>query len=105
MNEKLLSSSEFISRIYSTGSNKSLIDQANESGVEKKEKYLFENENLIPIDWSLKIRARYSSTEKFTCYSGIRSQHETEALLNYSRFDMFYNNLNNSKNVIYDINI
>ncbi len=46
------------------------------------------------------MRVRFSSTEKFTCYSGIRSQHETEALLNYSRFDMYYNNLNESKNVL-----
>lgn len=55
--------------------------------------YLFEHTDLLPTDWSLKTRLRFLSTVPFSCYSGIKSQHESEAILNYSKFNMFYKNL------------
>lgn len=62
--------------------------------AKKQVSYQFESENLMPIDWSLKTRLRFLSTRPFTCYNGIKSQHESEAILNYSKFNLFYENLN-----------
>jgi hypothetical protein len=74
--------------------NNSESNNKKDSKEEVKIQYRFENEKLLPIDWSLKTRLRFVSTKPFTCYNGIKSQHESEALINYSKFNCFYQNLN-----------
>ncbi len=82
-----------ISNIYYsnlTSAHFSLNEPKKEVVEEPKVIYLFEDKKLIPIDWSLKVRLRFLSTRPFTCYSGIKSNHESEAILNYSKFNGFY---------------
>ena len=61
---------------------------------EEAEVFAFEHETLVPIDWSLKTRLRFLSTKPFSCNSGVKSQHESEAISNYAYFKSFYSNLN-----------
>ena len=61
--------------------------------TEPKITFNFENENLLPIDWTLKTRLRFLSSRTFSCNMAIKSQHESEAILNYSKFTTFYSNL------------
>ena len=60
---------------------------------------LYENENILPIDWSLKTRLRFLSKMPFSCYSGIKSQQESEAILNFSKFNSFFKHLEATKDV------
>ncbi len=97
--------SSFITKLYSSESftvAERSLETAPTEPV-KKETYLFESENLLPIDWSLKTRVRFLSTKQFSCYSGIRSQHESEALLNYSKYNGFYASLEENKYVCWDL--
>ena len=63
---------------------------------------LFENANLIPIDWSLKTRLRFSSKRQFKCCNNLKSIHESQAILNFSQLNEFYSSLDDSKNVRYN---
>ncbi len=54
---------------------------------------LYEHNTLLPIDWSLKTRLRFLSTLPFSCNNAIKSQQESEAILNFSKFNSFYENL------------
>ena len=60
---------------------------------------LYEHSTLLPIDWSLKTRLRFLSIHPFSCNNGIKSQQESEAILNFSKFNKFYENLNTTNQV------
>jgi hypothetical protein len=60
---------------------------------------LYEHITLLPIDWSLKTRLRFLSIHPFSCNNGIKSQQESEAILNFSKFNKFYENLNAANQV------
>lgn len=74
-------------------------EKSSEEKPESKIAYQFENESLLPIDWTLKTRLRFLSSKTFSCNMAIKSQHESEAILNYSKFNTFYPNLNQHINV------
>lgn len=60
---------------------------------QQKKVYQFEDQKNLPLDWSLKTRVRFMSKRPFSCYNAIKSQHESDAILNYSKFNLFYHNL------------
>jgi hypothetical protein len=60
---------------------------------------LFENIDLIPIDWSLKTRLRFCSKSQFKCCNNLKSIHESQAILNFPKLNEFYNNLEDCQNV------
>lgn len=74
-----------------------LLQTDSSKNKEKSEVFTFEHENLLPVDWSLKTRMRFLSKKPFSCNSGVKSQHESEAISNYSVFKSFYSNLDKSK--------
>lgn len=65
--------------------------------LEEAEVFNYEHENLVPVDWSLKTRCRFLSTKPFSCNTGIKSSHESEAMTNYASFRFFYTHLESSK--------
>lgn len=65
-----------------------------------KKAYLFEN-RLIPIDWSLKKSLTFLSNQQFTCCSNLKSIHESEAVMNFSRFETFTDHLNSAVSIIF----
>ena len=71
--------------------------QTDNSKNKEKEVFAFEHESLLPVDWSLKTRLRFLSKKQFSCNSLVKSQHESEAISNYSVFKSFYTNLDKSK--------
>ncbi|CAF1073552.1 unnamed protein product [Brachionus calyciflorus] len=81
------------STLSNTSNGSSYETDKQEAKIEPKITYQFENENLIPIDWTLKTRLRFLSSKTFSCNMAIKSQHESEALLNFSKFTTFYSNL------------
>ena len=60
---------------------------------------LFDYTDLIPIDWSLKTRLRFCSKSQFKCCSNLKSIHESQAILNFSKLNEFYSTLEDCKNV------
>lgn len=61
-------------------------------GKEKKS-FQFEHERLVPFDLSLKTRCRFLSTQQFACSTAIKSVHESDSILNYAKFNAFYERL------------
>ena len=59
---------------------------------------LFES-NLIPNDWSLKTRLRFCSKAQFKCCNSLKSIHESQALMNFSKLNEFYDTLEESQHV------
>jgi hypothetical protein len=82
-----------------------LLTHNNNNNSTKKEPEasdLFSHATLIPIDWSLKTRMRFLSKTPFACYSGIKSQQESEAVLNFAKFNSFYKNLSDANYLSYE---
>lgn len=94
--------SSMVSNFYSDGDAVKMVNKPKEEEIKA---YNFENENLLPIDWSLKTRLRFISTKTFSCNNGIKSSHESEAMSNYSKFTSFYNSIEFSKNVFYFLSL
>lgn len=61
--------------------------------VENKVEYQYEDECLLPIDWSIKSKLRIVSTRKIACVEEIKSQHEADANWNFCVFNNFYSSL------------
>lgn len=59
----------------------------------------FEHELLVPFDLSLKTRCRFLSGQQFSCSMNPKSVHESESILNYAKFNSFYERLQNHKYV------
>jgi hypothetical protein len=88
---------EFVKNMVTSLTNNSLILNSESSSKSKeppKITYQFEHESFVPIDWSLKTKLRIISTKEFSCCNNVKSQHESEAILNFSKFNGFYDSLN-----------
>lgn len=63
------------------------------SNKQEAKKNLFENEKLVPFDLSLKTRCRFLSKQPFSCSTAVKSHHESQSILNYAKFNVFYDSL------------
>lgn len=78
-------------------SESSPLSAAPKPPLEEAETFSYEHDELVPVDWSLKTRCRFLSTKPFSCNTGIKSSHESEAMTNYANFRSFYTNLESCK--------
>jgi hypothetical protein len=95
---KTMLSSNGIHNLHNHNKNEQTKEKEEEEEEIKEKSNAFES-HLIPIDWSLKTRARFISTQPFSCYGGIKSSHESEGISNYLKFNTFYKNLESSQYV------
>jgi hypothetical protein len=101
INETLATlTSSMVSNFYSDNDSIKTGIKPNE---EESKTYDFVDKQMLPIDWSLKTRLRFISSKTFSCNNGIKSSHESEGISNYSKFTSFYQSIEVSNYVKFNI--